>query len=226
MKYTQVTEGKFLSRPNRFVADVEIDGVRTLCHVKNTGRCKELLLPGATVYLEKAGDPNRKTAYDLIGVKKGGLLVNMDSQAPNKAAGEWLQKGGLGFVPDVLRAEYRQGDSRFDFYAKAGEDEWLIEVKGVTLEVNGVALFPDAPTERGVKHLNGLIAHAESGGKACALFVIQMQGMKGFSANAATHAAFAQKLREAAAAGVRVVAAECAVTPDSMEITGEIEVTL
>lgn len=226
MKYTQITEGRFLSRPNRFIALVEIDGIPTVCHVKNTGRCKELLLPGARVFLEKAKDPARKTAYDLVGVVKNGIMVNMDSQAPNKVAGEWIQKGGLGFVPMLLKAEYRQGDSRFDFYAKAGQAEWLIEVKGVTLEVEGVAMFPDAPTERGVKHLNGLIQHVKNGGKACALFVIQMQGTKEFRPNRATHAAFAQALQAAHEAGVQVIAATCNVTPDTMEITGTIPVKL
>lgn len=226
MKYKNVTNGIFINRPNRFIANVLLGGESTVCHVKNTGRCKELLLPGATVYVEKSGNTGRKTEYDLIAVKKGERLINMDANAPNAVFGEWLKAGGLGFVPDLVKAEYTHGDSRFDFYFETGEQKALAEIKGVTLEDNGVVRFPDAPTQRGVKHLNGLIAAAKQGYAAYAVFVVQLSNVLYFEPNRATHPEFAQTLARAKAAGVNIMALECAVTPDSLEIAGNVEVNL
>ena len=226
MTYPNITFGKFLSRPNRFVAEVEIDGQPTTVHVKNTGRCKELLVPGATVWLTKSDNPNRKTAYDLIGVQKGQRAVNMDSQAPNQLFREWALAGH--FVPDLtlLKGEQKHGDSRFDFYWEAGDRKGFVEVKGVTLEVDGHAYFPDAPTERGIKHLNGLTACLEEGYEAAVCFVIQMADIHAFSPNDVTHPAFGQALRQAQAAGVRVIAMECEVAPGRVNITKPVEVVL
>lgn len=209
--------GRFVARPNRFIAHIEIGGKTEIVHVKNTGRCRELLQPGAEVWCQKSGNPNRKTKYDLITVRKGERLINMDSQAPNVAAGEWLRFGGLGTIEN-LKAESFHGDSRFDFsFVKAGKVCFL-EVKGVTLENDGVCAFPDAPTERGVKHLKGLTKLAREGYGAYVLFVIQMPDVKYLHPNDATDSDFGAALREAAAAGVQVLAMDCAVTEDSMEI--------
>ena len=209
--------GKFLSRPNRFVAKVEIDSQVHTVHVKNTGRCRELLTPGATVWCQKSDNPNRKTQFDLITVQKGDRLINMDSQAPNIAAGEWLRAGGLGEVQNV-KAETVHGDSRFDFSFTLDGKRCFLEVKGVTLEQDGVCAFPDAPTERGVKHLKGLTQAAKDGFGAFVLFVIQMPDVKYLHPNDLTDPAFGAALREAAANGVTVLAMDCAVTEDSMEI--------
>ena len=217
MKYSNMVPGRFLERPNRFVAHVEIGGARQVVHVKNTGRCRELLQPGAEVWCQKSGNPNRKTAYDLITVRKGARLINMDAQAPNIAAGEWLRAGGLGEITE-LRAEATRGDSRFDFsFVKDGRLCFL-EVKGVTLERDGVCAFPDAPTDRGVKHLKGLAALAREGLGAWVLFVIQMADVKYLHPNDATDPAFGAALREASAAGVQILAMDCAVAEDRMEI--------
>lgn len=217
MHYENVQKGKFLARPNRFIAYVEIDGREEVCHVKNTGRCRELLIPGATVWCEKAKNPARKTAYDLIAVQKGGRCINMDAQAPNIVAGEWLENGGLGQITD-LRAEVKYGDSRFDFaFTKDGRQCYL-EVKGVTLERDGVCAFPDAPTERGAKHLRGLKKAAEDGHGAYVLFVIQMADVKYLHPNDDTDPDFGGALREAANAGVQVLAMDCAVTPDTLSL--------
>lgn len=224
MRYGTVVPGRFLRRPNRFVAQVETaEGVRTV-HVKNTGRCRELLVPGAAVYLERSGNPNRKTAYDLIAVEKGDLLVNMDAQAPNRVFAEWI----AGRLPEgaVLRREYTYGDSRLDFCVESPRGFCLIEVKGVTLEEGGAARFPDAPTERGVKHIRELQKAAEAGLGAVLFFVVQMEGMKSVAPNDDTHPAFGRALREAAAHGVRVCAWDCAVTPDSLVIRREVPVLL
>jgi sugar fermentation stimulation protein A len=224
MQYQAIVSGRFLRRPNRFIAQVEAEGdVRTV-HVKNTGRCRELLTPGVTVYLEKSGNPNRKTAYDLIAVQKGELLVNMDAQAPNRVFAEWLEPR----LPQgtVLRREYVYGNSRLDFCVESSRGLYLIEVKGVTLEEGGAARFPDAPTERGVKHLRELQKAAEAGLGAALFFVVQMEGMKSVAPNDGTHPAFGAALREAAAAGVRVCAYDCAVTPGSLEIRREVPVLL
>ena len=227
MQYSNVVPGRFVSRPNRFLAQVETaDGVQT-CHVKNTGRCAELLLPGAPVWLQRFGaDAKRKTKFDLIAVQKGALLLNIDSQAPNAAAREFLASGGLGWIPSVLRPEYTWGDSRFDFYLEHGGRRCLAEVKGVTLEEGGHARFPDAPTERGVRHLGELERAAAEGLGATAFFVIQMEGMKDFAPNDVTHPAFGEALRHAAESGVRAEAWECAVTPESLRIVRPVKVRL
>lgn len=209
--------GIFHARPNRFIAHVEIDGEIQVCHVKNTGRCRELLPPGAKVWCQESNNPNRKTKYDLIAVQKGDRMINMDSQAPNIAAGEWLKSGGLGNI-EQLRAETVHGDSRFDFsFVKDGQ-QCFLEVKGVTLENDGVCAFPDAPTDRGTKHLRGLTQAAREGYGAFVLFVIQMADVKYLHPNDATDPAFAAALREAAENGVTVLAMDCSVTPDTMEL--------
>ena len=209
--------GRFLSRPNRFIAKVEIDGQEQTVHVKNTGRCRELLTPGATVWCRYDPNPARKTRYDLITVQKADRLINMDSQAPNIAAKEWLRNGGLGEI-DNLKAESVHGDSRFDFSFVKDGTQCFLEVKGVTLENDGVCAFPDAPTERGVKHLRGLTALARQGYGAYVLFVIQMPDVKYLRPNDLTDPAFGAALREAAAAGVTILAMDCGVTTDTMEI--------
>ena len=217
MHYDNMTPGIFLARPNRFIAHIEINGAVEICHVKNTGRCRELLIPGCTVWCQRSDNPNRKTKYDLIAVQKGDRLINMDSQAPNKAAGEWLASGGLGAVSE-LRAEVKHGDSRYDFsFVKDGK-RCFLEVKGCTLEQDGVCAFPDAPTERGAKHIRGLTAAAREGCGAYILFVIQMSDVKYIRPHDETDPEFGRALREAAQNGVRVLAVDCAVTPDTMQI--------
>lgn len=217
MNYPNMIPGRFLSRPNRFIAQVEINGKEETVHVKNTGRCRELLRPGAEVWCQESRNPNRKTKYDLITVRKGDRLINMDSQAPNIAAGEWLRSGGLGEISN-LKPECFHGDSRFDFSFEKDGKRCFLEVKGVTLEQDGVCAFPDAPTERGVKHLKGLTQLAREGYGAYVLFVIQMPDVKYLHPNDVTDPAFGAALREAAAAGVQVIAIDCAVTEDSMEL--------
>ena len=226
MRYDDVREGRFLSRPNRFIAHVALDGVTEVCHVKNTGRCRELLVPGAAVYLERAGNPARKTRYDLIAVRKGGLLINMDAQAPNRVFGEWAAAGG--FLPGLtaIRPEFTWGDSRFDFRLEDGRGPVFVEVKGVTLEEDGEARFPDAPTERGAKHLRGLLRAVEQGYRAAVCFVIQMKGPAVFRPNDRTDPAFGQALRRAAAGGVAVLAVDCRVEPDSLVIDRPVPVDL
>lgn len=222
MKYKKTVSGTFLSRPNRFIAKVKIgDSVETV-HVKNTGRCRELLIEGCRVYLEESDNPSRKTKYDLIAVEKRRengkkLLINMDSMAPNGAAAEWL-RGGLFSKKAEIKREVTYGDSRFDFYIQDGEEKAFLEVKGVTLENNGIALFPDAPTDRGIKHINGLIKAVEDGYKAYILFVIQMKEVTAFTSNDATHKAFGEALRSARKSGVKILAYDCNVTPDTMKI--------
>ena len=217
MQYRNMVSGIFLARPNRFIAHVEIDGQVEVCHVKNTGRCRELLTPGAQVWCQRADNPNRKTKYDLITVKKGDRLINMDSQAPNIAAGEWLRDGGLGAVSD-LKPEYTHGDSRFDFSFLLDGRRCFLEVKGVTLENDGVCAFPDAPTERGVKHLKGLTQAAKEGYGAFVLFVIQMPDVKYLRPHDERDPAFGAALREAAENGVTVLAMDCGVTEDVMQL--------
>lgn len=226
MLYSNVIQAQFLSRINRFVARVLLDGQDLTVHVKNTGRCRELLVPGATVFLAAAENPNRKTAYDLIAVQKGALLVNMDSQAPNQVFREWVEQGGYVQNVTEIHPEYTYGDSRFDFCLKQGENNHLVEIKGVTLEENGVARFPDAPTERGVKHINGLIAAREQGYECTICFVVQMSPVNWLEPNDRTHPAFGEALRRAAAAGVHVMAVDCAVTPDSLSIGSRVPVHL
>ena len=225
MRYQNMVPGVFLARPNRFIAHVEIDGKMEICHVKNTGRCRELLPAGAKVWCQQFDNPNRKTKFDLITVQKGDLLINMDSQAPNAAAGEWLLSGGLGQISE-LKAEYTHGDSRFDFsFVKDGK-RCFLEVKGVTLETDGICAFPDAPTERGVKHLRGLTELAKQGLGAYVLFVIQMADVKYLHPNDATDPVFGIALREAAAQGVQILAVDCTVTEDSMTIHNPVEIEL
>lgn len=224
MTYGTILSGTFLARPNRFIAHVEVGGQVEICHVKNTGRCRELLAPGATVYLEESANPSRKTRFDLVAVEKGDRLINMDSQAPNKVAAEYLPRLLPGLT--LLRPETRFGSSRFDFYAEAAGERWFIEVKGVTLEEGGVALFPDAPTQRGVKHLQELCAAMGKGFQAMALFVVQMAAVRYFTPNAGTHPEFALALRQAAARGVVIQAVDCLVQPGSLVPGGPVEVHL
>ena len=226
MRYNAIEKARFLSRPNRFIAHVELNGRTEVCHVKNTGRCRELLTPGAAVYLERSPSPARKTKYDLIAVEKGDLLINMDAQAPNKVFGEWAAAGN--FLPGLtlIRPEYTWEDSRFDFLLEDARGKIFVEVKGVTLEEDGEVRFPDAPTERGVKHLHGLTRAAAQGHRAAAFFVIQMKGPVRFRPNDKTHPAFGVALREAAENGVGVYAYDCLVTPDSLELDAPVAVDL
>jgi len=223
--YKNMVRGEFLRRPNRFIAHVRIDGTEQLVHVKNTGRCRELLPPGAQVWCQHFDSPSRKTAYDLIAVQKGQRLINMDSQAPNKAAGEWLAAGGLGQIRE-LRAETTCADSRFDFSFRKDGRLCYLEVKGCTLEKDGICAFPDAPTVRGAKHLRHLQALCKEGFGAYVLFVVQMEDVLYLHPNDATDPDFASALRSAAAAGVQVLAMDCAVTPDSMTVRKPVEVRL
>ena len=225
MNYTQpIISGKFIDRPNRFIAKVDIDGVEETVHVKNTGRCRELLIPGAEVYLEYWGIPSRKTKYDLIAVKKGNKLVNIDSQAPNKVAAEYLQN----LFPDctLLKPEVTHSRSRFDFYLETPAEKWFIEVKGVTLEANGLARFPDAPTQRGVKHVEELTACLSYGYRAMVLFVIKMKGATHFQPNDRTHPQFGESLRKAKNAGVVIHAVDCIVTPNSLTADSPVQIIL
>ena len=223
MRYENIVKGKFLARPNRFVAHVEIDGREEVCHVKNTGRCRELLVRDCTVYLDKAKNPERKTKYDLVAVEKGQRLINMDSYAPNIAAGDFLPK----IFPDcIIKSEYTSGNSRFDFYIEDNNRKILLEVKGVTLEQDGVVMFPDAPTERGLKHVNELISCAKDGYEAYLLFVVQMDKVKYFTPNYGTHPQFGEALKKASQEGVKLLAYDCAVTPDSMEIKSPVCIKL
>ena len=252
MKYNQVVPGTFLQRPNRFIAHVLINGKEEVCHVKNTGRCRELLIPGCTVYCAVSDNPQRKTKYDLIAVEKSienqivfanagipslhgkstpeahsTLLVNMDSQAPNAAVKEWLRSGASPFGKiDFLKPEYKYGNSRFDFYLECNSRKIFLEVKGVTLEDNGIVLFPDAPTERGVKHVRELIRCHEEGFETYVLFVVQMERAMYFTPNRKTHPQFADALCEAKNAGVQLLAYTCKVTPDVMKIDKELKVSL
>lgn len=224
MTYKKVIRARFISRPNRFIAIAETDGGEVVCHVKNTGRCRELLVPGAEIVLSDERDnTKRKTPFDLIAVKKGDILINMDSQAPNKAAGELLRR----LYPTAeIHPEHTVGESRLDFYLTDGKASRYVEVKGVTLEADGVAMFPDAPTVRGIKHLDTLIALAEKGISASVLFIIQMKGVHVFTPNRETHAAFADKLCEAASRGVDIMAYDCIVTEDSMYADSKVPIVL
>jgi len=225
MKYTNIREGKFLSRPNRFIAKVEINGKEEICHVKNTGRCRELLIPGVTVFLQEADFEHRKTKYDLIGVRKGNRLINMDSQVPNKVFREWLEKE-YSQEFQRIKQEHTFQNSRFDFYLEAGERKILVEVKGVTLEEEGVALFPDAPTERGVKHLNELGQAVDAGYEAYVVFIIQMKNVHYFTPNVKTHKAFGEALILAEKKGVKILALDCEVTEDTIEARDFVKVKL
>lgn len=236
MKYEHIVPAVFLSRPNRFIARVELDGREETVHVKNTGRCRELLIPGRTVWLEKSANPARKTGYDLVAVDKDGLLINMDAQAPNQVFAEWARAGGFVDGLTLLRPETIWGSSRFDFYWEAerpgrdGSEQALargfVEVKGCTLEEDGLAMFPDAPTQRGVKHLHELAAAQGEGYECTVCIIIQMKGCRLFCPNERTHPEFGAALREAAAAGVRVLAMDCRVTPDSLTVDQPVSVAL
>ena len=226
MRYGRVIEGVFLERPNRFIAYCDIDGNREKVHVKNTGRCKELLVPGAKVYLSVSDNPERSTKWDLIAVRKGDRLVNMDSQVPNDVAAESLRNIPLFSGITEIRREFRYGNSRIDIMASDQRNRYLIEVKGVTLENDGVAMFPDAPTERGAKHLRELISSIDDGYVPCVLFVIQMEDVIRFEPNGVTDPIFSDTLKEAKDSGVNVLAYTCRVTPDSLELSDPVEVLL
>ena len=217
MIYKNIKSGKFISRPNRFTAYIEIDGIVQICHVKNTGRCAELLIPVADVFVQESDNPDRKTKYDLISVYKGDMLVNMDSQAPNKVFGEWIKSCNFFGKVDFVKPECRYKNSRFDFYIETGDKKIFVEVKGVTLEHDGVLSFPDAPTERGVKHLKELCCAKEDGYEAYVFFIVQMDKAKYFTANREKHAAFADALIEARDAGVKIKCLKCSVTKDTLE---------
>ena len=225
MHYPNVCPGRFLARPNRFIAQVEIDGQEETVHVKNNGRCKELLVPGCTVYLTRSDNPARKTKYDLVAVQKGDLLINMDSQAPNHAAQEWLAAGGLGPLT-LLKPECRYDQSRFDFYFEAKDRKAFLEVKGVTLEEHGIVRFPDAPTQRGARHIHELIKCQEEGYDAYLLFVIQMKGVQHMEPNRATDPEFAAALLAAQNAGVHLLAYDCLVTPGEMTLDAPVPLIL
>ena len=220
MKYDNITKSVFINRPNRFIAEVEVNGHREIVHVKNTGRCKELLIPGSEVWLTASENSARKTRYDLVAVRKNtGVLFNIDSQAPNKVMHEWLEKQDF----DRIVSEYKYGSSRIDFYMERAGGKFLTEVKGCTLETDGIGYFPDAPTERGVKHIRELIGAKKDGYNPALAFVIQMNGVREVRPNADTHAEFAEAMNDARKAGVRILFLTCRVEPDSLEITDEIE---
>ncbi|MGB8454167.1 MAG: DNA/RNA nuclease SfsA [Anaerocolumna sp.] len=226
MYYDNMMTGIFHLRPNRFIAIVEIDGCLETCHVKNTGRCRELLIPGVQVYVQKSDNPSRKTRFSVIGVKKEKRIINMDSQAPNKAVKEWLLGGGLFKDITYLKPEKTYGNSRFDFYIETREEKIYMEVKGVTLEEDGIVLFPDAPTERGIKHIKELCRCKREGFQAYLIFVIQMKEVEYFKPNDTTSPEFGEALREAAEQGVYILARDCQVTMDSMEIRDEVPIRL
>ena len=226
MKYDNIYTARFISRPNRFIAEIEIDGKKEICHVKNTGRCKELLTPDAKIYVQYSDNPTRKTKYDLISVFKGDTLINMDSQAPNKVFGEWAESGQ--FITDIskIKPECKYKNSRFDFYIESGKRKIFAEIKGVTLEENEVVMFPDAPTERGVKHINELCECIKDGYEAYIFFIIQMKNCSYFTPNRATHSAFADALITAEKAGVNIKALNCKVTRDELKIDKPVEIRL
>ena len=215
MRYSNITKGTFLDRPNRFIAHVEMDGRRETVHVKNTGRCRELLLPGTEVWLTAPGTEGRKTKFDLVTVRKeNGMLVNIDSQAPNAVVREWLERQGY----DVIVPEYSYGDSRIDFYLERGMEKTLMEVKGCTLEIDGIGYFPDAPTDRGVKHLRELANAVKNGYRTVIAFAIQMDGIMEVRPNIQTHPEFGSAMQEAAEAGVEILFLPCHVETDQLTI--------
>ena len=225
MRYLDIRPGIFISRPNRFIAHVEIGGQDQICHVKNTGRCRELLVPGAQVFVQEKHDPSRRTCFDLISVQKGPRLINIDSSAPNAVFREWLTGSSRFGVPSLISPETRYGSSRLDFYIESVQGPRFIEVKGVTLEDAGIVRFPDAPTERGVKHMDELIRSIGDGYRAAAAFVIQMEGVKWFEPNWDTHPAFGQTV-ERCVAGVELIAFDCHVTEDSIVPGKMVEIRL
>ena len=224
MKYENIKKGKFISRPNRFIAYAEVDGREEVCHVKNTGRCRELLIPGATVIVEESSNPDRKTKYDLIAVYKGDMLINMDSQAPNKVLGEWLPE----YFSDItfLKAETKYKNSRFDFYVETKNRKIFVEVKGVTLEENGVVMFPDAPTERGIKHLNELCECMNEGYEAYVFFVVQIEKVNYFTPNRRTHPEFAEALLNAQKCGVNIMCVNTFVSENELMVKNFVDVKL
>ena len=222
MRYERVIEGTFISRPNRFIAMVEIDGTVERCHVKNTGRCKEILVPGADCILYDSDNPTRKTRYDLIAAYKNGILINIDSQAPNTAFKEYIPRSGIFGIDPIIRPEYTHRDSRFDFYIEDGDRRCFVEVKGVTLETDGICRFPDAPTERGLKHLRGLMAALDEGYECYVAMIVQMKGMKVFEPNYDTHEEFGIALEEAYRKGVGILVYDCLIEPDSMTVDSPI----
>ena len=226
MKYENIKEGIFISRPNRFIAIVNVDGKEEVCHVKNTGRCKELLVPGVKVYLQESKNPERKTKYDLISVYKGEMLVNIDSQAPNKVFGEWIAEGGIFEEVSLIKPEAKYKNSRFDFYIEEGNRKIFAEIKGVTLEENGIVKFPDAPTERGVKHIRELIECVGEGYEGYIFFVVQMDKDVCFMPNRETHKEFADELIKAEKMGVKIKCVNCMVTKDSLFIKDFVDVKL
>lgn len=226
MRYDNIHKGTFLSRPNRFIANVEIDGKAEVCHVKNTGRCKELLVEGCTVWLEHSDSGSRKTAFDLVAVEKGDRLINMDSQAPNKAVGEWLREKmpfGEGFS---VYPEKQYGNSRFDFYLESQDRKIFMEVKGCTLEKDSVVLFPDAPTLRGVKHIEELSHCLDEGYEAYIMILVQMSDVTYFTPNYDTHPEFGEALEKASKKGVKILCYDCNVTPDTMTVGKPVSVKL
>jgi len=222
MKYERVTMGTFISRPNRFIAKVEIDGKTETVHVKNTGRCKEILVPGARVVLYDSDNASRKTRYDLIAAYKGQTLINIDSQAPNAAFKEFIPSSGLFGKDPAVFPEHTHGDSRFDFYIESDDRKCFVEVKGVTLEFDGVVMFPDAPTERGIKHLRGLMRALDEGYECYVALIVQMKGMSYFTPNYATHEEFGKVLEEAYEKGVKILVYDCLVTEDSMKVDSQL----
>lgn len=226
MKYDGILLGIFKSRPNRFIANIEVNEKIEVCHVKNTGRCKELLIDGAKVFVQKSNNPNRKTGFSLISVIKENRLINMDSQVPNKVVHEWILKGGLFNNVTLIKPESKYKNSRFDFYIEADNKKIFIEVKGVTLEDNGVVKFPDAPTERGVKHIKELCDCISEGYEAYVIFVIQMKDILYFEPNSETHKEFAEVLKYAEKNGVKILAVDCDVTEDTIEIRNFVDVRL
>lgn len=226
MKYNKIVKAEFIERPNRFVAKVRLDGEEIFCHVKNTGRCRELLHSGAEIYLEDSENPQRKYRYSLVTVCKGERLVNMDSQAPNKAVGEWLKNGGLFSDIKLLKPESRYGSSRFDFYCEYGDKKAYIEVKGVTLENDNIVSFPDAPTERGARHVSELAECIKEGYEAYIIFVIQMKDVLYFTPNESHDPNFAATLKRAHGEGVKVIAVDCLVSEDEMQIKDFVQVKL
>lgn len=226
MIYENILPAVFVDRPNRFIAHVELNGRLEVCHVKNTGRCRELLIPGCRVYVQHQPSPTRKTAYDLIAVEKGERLLNMDANAPNRVFNEYVRAGRFLRGWSVIRPETTHGDSRFDFYLESPGHRLFAEVKGVTLEDDGVMRFPDAPTERGVKHLEGLARCVQEGYEAWAVFVIQTENVRWMEPNWRTHPAFADALRQAAQAGVHLLALDCHTEPDRLEIRRPVEIRL
>lgn len=226
MKYENVKKGIFIDRPNRFIANVEIDGKKEVVHVKNTGRCKELLIEGVTVFVQEFENTTRKTKHDLIAVCKGKELYNIDSQAPNKVFGEWLSKSNYFGEVDYVKPECKYGDSRFDFYIEAKGRKIFVEIKGVTLEEDGVLMFPDAPTERGVKHINELCSCVENGYESFVCFIIQTEKAKYFTPNRRTHPEFAEALLKAKSKGVKIFCVNCKVGEDSLEIKDFVDLKL